>query len=502
MRVLLSILAVTLFILGTTLNRPILIVIAGVLLLIVLGSLAWMWHRRQSEQRRRDRSSAEDDEGGDELSDLGIMDISPKEIGQGDETHAEEEAPLDPPQDAPDLPPEPADAEREAAPPPPAEAPPDETDQTDLEGKTARDLLSRDESAEQQSESDVTMTSPEPEKDDAPAETEKSEEALDSDEADEEQRAAAPSPQPSDAPDERDTLTPLLRSLQAAVDAHTAALLKQEDIALNYEVAALVSDHPAGALRAGDDFMTSTPLLTAGMTQRDVTVQRVGEMALPRESLGYYDDDGDSGGVRQVMIAPVKRSSEPASYFLLTDTTREGGFNADPPRALIARYANLVTTLLARSETPPDDESAPDARPRREIIDEEMEAARADDRPLALALVYLNRAEALGDEGEHAVSAAERTLRQRLEEAASEGRVERFGELTYGVFYPANGTEVEDWAMQLQSDLDQERGRLEGGVSIGVAVLSDRHDAPDALRADATEALREAYTTGTCTILE
>jgi hypothetical protein len=33
-------------------------------------------------------------------------------------------------------------------------------------------------------------------------------------------------------------------------------------------------------------------------------------------------------------------------------------------------------------------------------------------------------------------------------------------------------------------------------------MLGDRHETPEALREDATEALREAYETGTCTIVE
>ena len=54
----------------------------------------------------------------------------------------------------------------------------------------------------------------------------------------------------------------------------------------------------------------------------------------------------------------------------------------------------------------------------------------------------------------------------------------------------------------VQRVMAEESGWLEGGVSIGIAVLQDRHEGPNDLRADATEALREAYQTGACTILE
>ncbi len=141
-------------------------------------------------------------------------------------------------------------------------------------------------------------------------------------------------------------------------------------------------------------------------------------------------------------------------------------------------------------------------RPRREIIAEEMEQARARDQLLALALVYLNRAEDIAIAGEHAVGDAEHLLKARLTQAARNSRVERFGELTYGVFYDGDLPEVEAWGAQIQETLAQETGLLEGGVSIGIALLQDRHQTPDAFRSDATDALREAYETGTCTILE
>jgi PleD family two-component response regulator len=53
----------------------------------------------------------------------------------------------------------------------------------------------------------------------------------------------------------------------------------------------------------------------------------------------------------------------------------------------------------------------------------------------------------------------------------------------------------------LEADMAKEEGTLEGGVSVGAAVRRPRHDDPEALRTDATEALREAYKTGTCTVV-
>jgi GGDEF domain-containing protein len=131
-----------------------------------------------------------------------------------------------------------------------------------------------------------------------------------------------------------------------------------------------------------------------------------------------------------------------------------------------------------------------------------MDRARREGGPLALALVHLNRADAVAAEGPVVLAAAEKALKTALQASAPDQRIERFGELVYGVFYRAPVPEVEAWAARLQSSLAEAGGWLEGGVSIGVAVLQDRHQTPDQFRADATEALREAYESGSCIILE
>jgi GGDEF domain-containing protein len=141
-------------------------------------------------------------------------------------------------------------------------------------------------------------------------------------------------------------------------------------------------------------------------------------------------------------------------------------------------------------------------RPRHEIIAEEMDHARRHNHPLALALVYLNRAEAISNQGNDAVTEAEDMLAERLKDSTPGHRVERFGELMFGVFPHEEGEQVEAWALQLQNELDQETGLIEGGASIGIAVMQERHTTGDDLRNDATAALQAAYETGACTILE
>jgi PleD family two-component response regulator len=50
--------------------------------------------------------------------------------------------------------------------------------------------------------------------------------------------------------------------------------------------------------------------------------------------------------------------------------------------------------------------------------------------------------------------------------------------------------------------MTEAREPLEGGVSVGLAPMRGPEQSPEDLRENATNALREAYTTGTCTVLE
>jgi len=284
-------------------------------------------------------------------------------------------------------------------------------------------------------------------------------------------------------------------------------------VVLEYRIEASVSAEP-GTQRSGT-FETQAPLLTATMSRQPVTVRRM--EAGDRTDLRYYDTPP---AIEQVALAPVPQPDSAHTVFLLADATAEVDLGASRARSLLERFADTVEMLREKEEATPEGEQkepasssslappapgaaetdASEPRPRREIIAEEMRAADAGDDDLALVLVHLNRAESIARQGQDAVSTAERKLRTRLEHLAPSQRVERFGELTYGLFPRQGLDEVEVWAADLQDAMAEETGELEGGVSVGVAVRGPRHDA-DELRADATEALREAYETGTCTIV-
>ncbi|MFQ5569682.1 MAG: hypothetical protein ACE5G0_08395 [Rhodothermales bacterium] len=463
-RVLFSILAVVVAVLALVLDQPLLYLAAAVLLLMALGLLIAVLRRRyrnvvtpytparypSSPESALPRRSPED-----ELKALGILDIRPKEPSPQQESD-DDRVPVAPIQ------PESTDP----VPPVPATSPP----------------------VEQSSNGSVSFSVPSVVRDQArEGETE----------------ATQPTPvsPPANGAEEPTTdshdlavLVPCLQALRAAVEARTVCLLKQEDFAPDYHVVALVGEE--NKARPGNTFSTTVPLLTASQAQQPVTVRHVGEGGIPEDSLGYRTE---AGSVRQVALAPVPRRADPEAYVLLADTDEDDHLSRPRVRAVLAQFARLLGTLLAPADVEWVEQLV---RPRREIIAEEMERARDQDQLLALALVYLNQAEAIADGGEAAVAAAERALETRLRHITKQGRIERFGELTFGVFYKGDVHDIEAWGTQVQRELATATGTLTGGVSIGIAVLQGRHQTPEELRADATTALREAYTTGTCTILE
>ena len=332
--------------------------------------------------------------------------------------------------------------------------------------------------------------------------------------------------------EDRPVLGPYLESLRAALGATSACLLVQEEVVLEYRIEALASVE-ADVCYSGT-FETREPLLSATMSRQPVTVQSIDPGR--RQDLGYY---AAAPEITQVAVAPIERADSSATIFLLVDAGQDVDLGTRPARSLLEEYADLGTLLLDLEAPIPGDEAATEQlqsfvdageaaaasadgeaapvepggegasesaapedepRPRRDIIAEEMEAADAAEAALALVLVHLNRAESIARRGDEAVASAERHLQSRLEDLAPGPRVERFGELTYGLFVRRGVDEVEEWAAELQETMAHETGELEGGVSVGVAVRHEAHD-PESLRADATDALLEAYETGTCTII-
>ncbi len=471
LRAFLVILAILIAVLAIVFDRPWLYAGAIVPLLGVLGLLGWrLWESYRGPSRREKVPSSDFSSRTDSLEDVGIMDVRPQDRSEKKEEQKkpEEEKPQDHWPDAAATSPGEGSREEGFASTEGEESPP---------SSNGRRRTSKDASASVEGDTEM---------------------------------------------DGDPVLVPLMRSLRSALGAQTVCLLLQEEVLLTYQIEALDSAH--SSVRSSGSFDTQVPLLTAGMSRQPVTVRDLSSSKVSIDDLNYYERPPQ---VDHVAVAPVPRPDDPVSYFLLADSSGTADLGSSRARFLLEHFAETAALLLdsdrQREETeevevdrPTNGQSSLDApseevesseaeedrpRPRREIIAEEMKAAEAASEELALILVHLNRAESIARRGEASVESAERLFRARLEQLAPNQRVERFGELTYGIFFRGGIEAVEPWAADLQDVLDEETGELEGGVSIGVAVWVARHDDPESLRTDATEALWEAYETGTCTIV-
>ena len=298
----------------------------------------------------------------------------------------------------------------------------------------------------------------------------------------------------------REALFRMMNAIQASVDGNTACLVRK-DGPTTYTIEAIVSQNPQ-TIKVGSSTLSATLIDDESIQDAAVTVIEIKSSSNSYEKLGYYKVPVD---IRQVAIALVKIPDNRDTYYLFIDALAWQDLDDPWQRLMISQFATLLGTYMATPQT--DSRSGVNdklrLRPRREIIEEEIAKARENGLPLALALVYLNQAEVIAGDGPKAVGNAEKAFEQLLIEIIESVRIERFGELTYGVFHEDNVSEVEAWALLLQEEIESKGGfYFEKGVSIGIALLQDRHKSADDLRADATEALRESFETGACTIIE
>lgn len=467
-RVLFMIVAVVAAILAVVIQMPVLFVASGVSLLVSVGLMIAKLQRRRSSHKQVSTAHSQSKEGADsELNALGILEIKPRQASARPPADSEQAA---------NEPAAPAEAEAERA------TRPETRTESDAGASVGAPRESRSAAVASGAGSNGSGSKVGPHA------------SLTIKERSQKVRASV---------DEevdgynKDALVPFLQSMRAVLDAQTVCLLKQEDESLHYHIEAVVSLNAYA--RSGGDFATKMPLIQTRDSKSSVGLRRVANDDLPSTNLGYYRE---SIAVKQLAVAAVPRPTSASSYLVLADSMQEGHFDQPRRQTLMNHFARLLGAMLEQGDSAELLDAYDYVKPRREIIVEEIEQARAQRASLALALVHLNRAELVADRGESEVRTAERHLASRLRRTAREARVERFGELTYGVFFHATGPEVEAWAVELQRELLSEEGPLEGGVSIGIALLHDRHADADAFRRDATDALREAFETGTCTIVE
>ena len=478
LRVFLVLLAILLAVLAFVFDRSWLYGAAGLPLVGALALVGWQMWTRYRQHQRREPTRREENEPEEDLEEFGIVDVRPED--------AEDASAPTPTSTAPE---EPA-----AATPTPADSTGDPRTSTPSSNPAPPPLDHPAVSAPEDASEEEQSTEP-------PRAS--SEEKEDGDPA-------------IDASSDDTGLSSLLASARAALRAQTVCLLVQEDVTLEYRIEACAS--VASEVQTTGTFETKRPLLSASMSRQSVAVQSLDDET--RSALGYYRSPPT--GRTQMAVAPVQRPDDPATIFLLADADESSDLASSRARRLLEHYAEMADLLLDSDPPAPLDapeggeapltasrDGADDSKtgteddppPRRTIIAEEMEAAQATADDLALALVHLNRAESIARRGEDTVATTERRLQARLEQEVPGQRIERFGELTYGIFLRGDAEEAEQWAVALQNAMADETGALEGGVSVGVAVRGGNHTEPERLRADATEALREAYETGTCTIV-
>ena len=296
----------------------------------------------------------------------------------------------------------------------------------------------------------------------------------------------------------RAVILPYMQSYRAITRADTVCLLRQPSRAPQYHIEAIVSVNRNA--RGSGSFTSKTPLVQWDHQRPGMHVLRESEGQLAGNVCGYYRQRVP---IKQVVLAPVPVPSSLAQYVLLADTMREHTLRSEEKQIMSIQFAQLLGNILEMGAS--DEllrEAKEDVRPRSEIVDEEIRRAESQHTPLALALVYLNGAEDIADEGgQRAVMQAESLLVQRLRETVRGARVERFGELLFGVFFKEEGDAVEQWAIRFQQDMLTHSVLPGGGASIGIAVLDEGNASAEALRREATQALREAFATGMATIV-
>ena len=171
--------------------------------------------------------------------------------------------------------------------------------------------------------------------------------------------------------------------------------------------------------------------------------------------------------VRALAAPPAARA------FLVVAPARD----ADGVLDAVGAFADLLADLsdLRSPATPPS---------RVAVIEGEQEAARAEGRPLAFALVTLAEAEdVLGREAPAEVAEAERRLRRRLDTDDAVRRTEPFGDILVGVFLDLEPDGVAAWCERTSAGSP--------ALFIGAVAPVDG-DAAD-VRDAAASALHDAY---------
>lgn len=272
-------------------------------------------------------------------------------------------------------------------------------------------------------------------------------------------------------PLEKHILIPVLRGMQAALDAHAVGLIQRTE-EYNYKVWGTVG-LDWSCLR-GESFILRHNLLQESET---VAIHTVGENGVPTTQLKYSRTPAN---LTSLGIAAVGQTP----YLLLADAANESGLSHPRAKELLEAFGKTLSLMLYREDP---------HRPRREIITEEMARARRQGTELALAITVPQKAEILTRSYGDVLSKTEQLFSECLQNAAPNSRVVKFGEITYGVFIDGRKKQLEAWHKDIQSAVKNQGGLLTGGIYVGIARMTEKHKSPDDLRDEATHALIRAH---------
>jgi hypothetical protein len=296
--------------------------------------------------------------------------------------------------------------------------------------------------------------------------------------------------------------------LQGTLGAHTVCLIDVDTDSYVYRLRSIVSN---GAVdNAGTEYPFAGFFLSDLLAETSV-LDFGGDTGLDIKTMGVIRT---RNGLKQLVAAPVICDGLPAAFFVAAFETAADEACTEAVASAAEFFSSLYAlqgdeptaadSPLASAKRKPQPLRLVKSNPRsaqRKIIAEEISRARGKSRPLALALVCLDSGEEIAGSDETTIHEVEAWMRDCLEAVTPDGRVEYFGQLGYGILQTRDVTDVEGWVRRAQSVFMRQDGPVAALPVVGVAMLSEQHQGPDDLQADAFKALRAAYECGDSTIL-
>ena len=307
-----------------------------------------------------------------------------------------------------------------------------------------------------------------------------------------------------------DLVRPFLESVRTASSASTLCLLRVDQARKEFRVLDVLSD--SSKIRRSARFPYDSYFLADFSGSETMRIQ-VADGGITGSDLGYYSE---SLALADLVVCPIVMNGELMAHLLADVSDGDEPFSSDEfdildnSGRLLGEMLSVHGGFQVREELDPIGDYIP-AEPLRlvslstdepynMIIEEEVNRARMTETPLALALIHVQNREEV-KLGEAVVAEIEHLMRKDLERIHGTGRVERVGEMAFGVFIRGQVEEVEEWINQAQYHFADSSYEIPGDVIIGAACLSSGHQSSEAFRVSAGQAFKEAYETGENTIL-